>query len=62
MKKIIIILSVMAILTGCAYDELPPKTDDITTSYVLPKGEAPTAAERGVAAAAKAEYEDAIKK
>ena len=52
----------MAILTGCAYDELPPKTDDITTSYVLPKGEAPTAAERGVAAAAKAEYADAIKK
>ena len=52
----------MAILTGCAYDELPPKTDDITTSYVLPKGEVPTAAERAVAAAAKAEYEDAIKK
>ena len=52
----------MAILSGCAYNELPPKTDDITTSYVLPKGEIPTSAERSAVASAKAEYENAIKK
>jgi len=62
MKKIMIILAVMAILAGCSYNELPPKTDDITTSYVLPKGEIPTASERKVAADAKAEYENALKK
>ena len=62
MKKTIIILSAMAVLSGCAYNELPPKTDDITTSYVLPKGEIPTAAERSAVASAKAEYENAIKK
>ena len=62
MKRIIYILSATALIAGCSYNELPPKTDDITTSYVLPKGEIPTDAERETAAAAKAEYENAIKK
>lgn len=62
MKKSILILSFMAILTGCAYNELPPKTDDITNEYVLPKGELPSAAEKAEVAAAKAEYEQSIKK
>ena len=52
MKKSILILSFTAILTGCAYNELPPKTDDITNEYVLPKGELPSAAEKAVVAAA----------
>lgn len=48
-------------LCGCSYNELPPKTDDITTDYVLPKGEIPTSEERAVASDAKAEYESALK-
>ena len=48
-------------LCGCSYNELPTKTDDITTSYVLPKGELPSADEKAVANAAKQEYESALK-
>lgn len=49
-------------LCGCSYDELPPKTDDITTTYVLPKGVKPSQEELDAVAAAKAEYEVSIKK
>ena len=62
MKRIIIIFAVISALSACSYNELPPKTDDITTSYVLPKGELPTAAENNEVAAVKAEYEESIKK
>ena len=62
MKKILMILSTIAILTGCAYDELPPMTDDITTNYVLPIGEEPTAEEMESVLASIAEYEESIKK
>ena len=62
MKKTVLILTAAAVLTGCAYDELPPKTDDITTSYVLPKGEEPSAEEKQIAAEAVAEYQEAMKK
>lgn len=62
MKRIIIIFAVISALSACSYNELPPKTDDITTSYVLPKGELPTAAEKNEVAAVKAEYEESIKK
>ena len=62
MKRIIYILSSAALLAGCSYDELPPKTDDITTSYVLPKGEEPSDEEKAFVAAAIAEYEASIKK
>ena len=61
MKRIIYILSAAALLAGCSYDELPPKTDDITTSYVLPKGVKPSADEEAFVAAAKAEYENSIR-
>ena len=49
-------------MSGCSYNELPPKTDDITTSYVLPKGVKPSQAELDFVNAAKAEYEASIKK
>lgn len=56
------ILAAMLVAGSCSYNELPPKTDDITTSYVLPKGELPSAEEKAAVAAAKAEYEESIKK
>ena len=62
MKRFFAIFAFAAVLAGCSYDELPPKTDDITTSYVLPKGVKPTQEEQSIVNAAKAEYEAAIKK
>jgi hypothetical protein len=62
MKKIFAIFVGVAVLSGCAYNELPPKTDDITTSYVLPKGVKPSQTELDFVNAAKAEYEASIKK
>ena len=62
MKRFFAIFVVSAIVAGCSYDELPPKTDDITTSYVLPKGVKPTQEELNLVNAAKAEYETSIKK
>ena len=47
-------------LCGCSYNELPPKTSDASKSYIKPKGEIPTAAEREEVKAIKAEYEAAI--
>lgn len=41
---------------SCSYNELPPKTDDVTTDYVLPQGEIPTAEEYAEVEAIKAEY------
>jgi hypothetical protein len=48
-------------MCGCSYNELPPKTDDITTNYVLPKGEFPTSQEKNQVSAAKQEYESWLK-
>ena len=62
MKKIMLILTAVAVLSGCSYDELPPKTDDITTYYVLPKGTMPSPDEEKVVKDAQKEYKDAIKK
>ena len=48
-RNIIAILAtfiVGATLCGCSYNELPPKTSDASKSYIKPKGEIPTAAER----------------
>ena len=61
MKKIMLILTA-AVLSGCSYDELPPKTDDITTYYVLPKGTTPSPEEEKAVKDAQKEYKDAIKK
>ena len=62
MKRIIYILSVMTLFAGCTYNELPPKTDDITTYYLLPTGEEPSDEEKDFVAAAIEEYESSVKK
>lgn len=63
-RKIIAILSLVCLgasLCGCKYNELPPKTSDASKSYIKPKGEVPTQAERDEVKAIKAEYEEATK-
>ena len=62
-RKIIAILSLVCLgasLCGCKYNELPPKTSDASKSYIKPKGEIPTAAEREELKAIRAEYEAAV--
>ena len=63
-RKIIAILFALVLgasLCGCKYNELPPKTSDASKSYIKPKGEVPTQAERDEVKAIKAEYEEATK-
>lgn len=57
---ILVTVFVSATFCGCSYNELPPKTSDASKSYIKPKGEIPTAAEREEVKAIKAEYEAAI--
>lgn len=62
-RNIIAILAtfiVGATLCGCSYNELPPKTSDASKSYIKPKGEIPTAAEREELKTIRAEYEAAV--
>ena len=62
-RNIIAILAtfiVGATLCGCSCNELPPKTSDASKSYIKPKGEIPTAAEREELKAIRAEYEAAV--
>lgn len=62
-RNIFAILAVVFVgttLCGCSYNELPPKTSDASKSYIKPKGEIPTAAEKEEVKAIKAEYEAAI--
>ena len=47
------------LLCGCSYNELPPKTDDATTDYLLPSGTVPTAEENAAVQALREEYENA---
>ncbi len=47
------------LLCGCSYNELPPKTDDATTDYILPSGTVPTAEENAAVQALREEYENA---
>lgn len=64
-KNIISILAIVfvgATLCGCGYKELPPKTSDASKSYIKPKGEIPTQAERDEVNALKSEYEEATTK
>ena len=61
MTRIVLLLTISVALYGCSYNELPAKTDDITTSYVLPKGELPSADEKSLANSAKQEYDAALK-
>ncbi len=48
------------LLCGCSYNELPPKTDDATTDYILPSGTVPTAEENAAVQALREEYENAV--
>lgn len=48
------------LLCGCSYNELPPKTDDATTDYILPAGTVPTAEETAAVQALREEYENAV--
>lgn len=61
MNKIFLLTLTIFLMCGCSYNELPPKTDDITNEYVLPKGVKPTQSEMDAVTAAKAEYESSIK-
>ena len=50
------------ILVSCDQsDELPPKTENSSTKYLLPKGTVMTASERELCNEKKAEYELATK-
>lgn len=49
-------MAVLGLTTGCKYNELPPKTDDATTTYTLPAGEIPSAEEKAVQTQARNEY------
>ena len=59
-KTIILLLAAASFASGCSYDELPPKTDDATTDYILPRGVQPTQEETDSVKAARAEYQEAI--
>lgn len=48
------------LVTGCKYDEKPPRTEVSASDYVLPQGELPTDAERQAVEAARAEYNEAV--
>lgn len=54
------LLAAAALLCSCSYNELPPKTDDATTDYILPAGTLPSADELATVRALKEEYENAI--
>ncbi|MDD6253426.1 MAG: hypothetical protein ACI3ZO_05345 [Candidatus Cryptobacteroides sp.] len=48
-----------AIVCGCGFEKLPPKTNDAAKEYIKPKGVVPTKEEKEIVKAAKAEYEQA---
>ena len=54
------LFAAICVFQGCSYNELPPKTDDATNTYTLPKGVLPTAEERAVQQAARDEYNNFI--
>jgi len=63
-KKIIAILPfviLLSILTGCKYDEKPPRTTDAASDYILPAGELPSDTDMQLVQAAREEYEEAVK-
>ncbi len=61
MKSKIIAIITILLLSGCSYSELPPKTDDATTDYIVPQGVLPSEQERTYVNQAKEEYENATK-
>lgn len=61
MKIIIYIFTIIAVsvtLSACTYNPLPPKTNDASTDYILPKGELPTDAERAELENIRKEYSE----
>ena len=56
----LIMVLFLAIFSSCEYDDLPPKTDDSSTGYKLPKRTVPTAADLELQSQLKKEYNDAI--
>jgi hypothetical protein len=63
MKKFFYIfttISVMIMSSGCTYNELPPKTENASTNYILPKGELPTEAEKAELEKIREDYYNSI--
>jgi len=56
-----LLLSCLTCAVSCTYESEPPKTEGAASTYVLPKGEVPSADEKAVADAAKTEYENYLK-
>jgi hypothetical protein len=57
----VITLFCLVALSGCNYAELPPKTDDVTYDFVLPKGEVPSASELETLHLIRDEYNNSLK-
>ena len=55
-------MAILGLCASCSYNELPPKTDDATTTYTLPNGEIPTAEEKAVQTEARNEYNQYLQK
>ena len=58
MKAFLSIFAACCLLCGCSYEQMPPKTADGTTEYVLPQGKVPTEAEMQWVSQTRAEYEE----
>lgn len=65
MKRVLLYISAICFtaltMQSCKYDELPPKTDDASKDYMIPKGVVPSASEIEEQNAAKKEYSESIK-
>lgn len=59
-KALTSILTGVIFAVSCGYESEPPLTESARSTYVLPKGEVPTASESAEAEAARAEYENYI--
>ncbi len=60
--KLLFITGSIIILSACSFEELPPKTDNDSSTYVLPKGEVPTADELNTVNNIRSEYDESISK
>lgn len=60
-KTLTRILAGVIFAVSCGYESEPPLTESARSTYVLPKGEVPTAEEAAQAEAARTEYDDYLK-
>lgn len=63
--KILLFLTIVFTIisiSSCSYAELPPKTDDVSYSFVLPKGERPSSEELKTLYEIRNEYNNSTKK